>query len=307
MKGLRTILLALALVLAAMLHAQHTPLTTQYLFNGLLINPAYAGSREALTATLSWRQQWVGFEGAPSTQLLSVHSPWAGTNVGLGLIVYSDRIGVSRESGFMTNYAYRLRLGDGKLAFGIGAGLRMLQAEWTAVQTTDPGDQEFASDSHGVLKPNFSAGAYYYNKKFFTGISVPFIFSQAYGPDGESWNMTEAPGHYQPMLTGGMLLDLTSDFKLKPSVLVRKAGAEPVQADLSVNVIWKDRVWLGGSYRTQDAVCLMLEVMPSSQFRLGYAYDLGISALNANHQGSHELMLQYEFGYHVKAMDPRYF
>ena len=105
MKGQRNITLAFAALLSVGLHAQHTPLTTQYLFNGLLINPAYAGSRDALTANLTYRQQWVGFEGAPTTQILSVHSPVNGKHIGLGLMVYNDRIGVSRETGVMTNYA----------------------------------------------------------------------------------------------------------------------------------------------------------------------------------------------------------
>ena len=307
MKGQRNITLAFAALLSVGLHAQRTPLTTQYLFNGLLINPAYAGSRDALTANLTYRQQWVGFEGAPTTQILSVHSPVNGKHIGLGLMVYNDRIGVSRETGVMTNYAYRLRLGTGKLALGIGAGLKVLQADWTNVRTTTAGDAEFATDSRGVVKPNFSAGAYYYNKRWFAGLSVPFILSQAYNAQTESWEVKNDTRHYQPMLTAGMLVELEHDLKLKPSVLLRKAGGNPVQADLNMNMIWKDSFWLGVSYRMSDAVCFSVEVLPTKQFRIGYAYDLGINALRTYHQGSHEVMLQYEFGYHVKAKDPRYF
>jgi type IX secretion system PorP/SprF family membrane protein len=307
MKRKSLLLLSTAMLSATLLCAQHTPLTTQYLFNGLLIDPAYAGSRDALTANLTYRQQWVGFEGAPTTQLFSVHSPVNGKNLGLGLIIYNDRIGVSRETGFMTNYAYRMRLGKGKLALGLGAGLKMLQADWTTVRTNAPGDAEFATDSRGVVRPNFSAGAYYYDKRFFAGLSMPFILSQTYNTETESWQVANNTRQYQPMLTGGMLVDIDRNMKLKPSFLLRKAGGEPVQSDLNLNMIWKDSFWLGVSYRTEDAACFSMEVLPTKQLRVGYAYDLGISGLSTYQHGSHEVMVQYEFGYRVNARDPRYF
>ncbi len=307
MKATRSLLSALGLLLASLLHAQHTPLTTQYLFNGLLINPAYAGSHEALTAILTYRQQWVGFDGAPVTQVLSVHSPLNGKHIALGLTVYNDRIGVTHETGVMTDYAYRMPLGAGKLSMGLGLGLKMIQADWTQVRTTTPGDVEFAADTRGGMRPDFSAGAYYSDKRFFLGLSLPFILSQHFDANTEKVIVTNDPGQYQPMLTGGMLLKVDRNLKLKPSVLLRKAGGEPIQSDLNMNVIWKDCFWLGASYRTNDAVCFSLEVLPTPQFRIGYSYDLGISALNPYHGGSHEVMLQYEFGYRIKAKDPRYF
>lgn len=307
MKQRRTLLLAHAVLFAVLAHAQHTPITTQYLFNGLLINPAYAGSREALTANLTYRQQWAGFEGAPTTQLLSIHSPVNRTKLGLGLIVYNDRIGVSRETGVMTNYAYHIPLGNGKLALGLGAGLKVMQADWSDVRTTTAGDVEFANDSRSAVRPNFSTGAYYAGQRWFAGISLPFLLSQRYDAGSGTWEVRNDTRQYQPMLTGGYLVDLNGGFKLKPSVLLRKAGGDPVQADLNLNLIWRSRLWLGASYRTQDAVCFSVEVLPMKQFRVGYAYDLGINALGTYHQGSHEIMLQYEFGYAVHAKDPRYF
>lgn len=296
---------ALALSLAG--YAQHTPVTSQYLFNGLLINPAYAGSRDALTANLTYRRQWVGFEGAPVTQVLSVHSPLTSKNIALGLLVYNDRVGVSRETGVFSNYAYRVPFRRGKLSFGLGAGIKLLQANWSAVQTTTPGDAEFAVDSRGVVQPNFSAGTYYYTKRFFVGASLPFILSHTYDASSERWKVENETRHYQPMLTAGTLVKLGADMQLKPSVLLRFAPAAAIQADLNANLIYRDRFWLGVSYRTDDAVVLSLEVLPTQQFRLGYAYDLGLNALSTYHHGSHELMLQYEFGYRVRARDPRYF
>ena len=123
MKIERAIIAAILVVFAVSVDAQHSPITSQYMFNGLLINPAYAGSRDALAANITYRRQWVGFEGAPTTNLFSVHSPIRGSRIGLGLQVYTDRIGVSRETGVMTNYAYRIPFKKGKLQFGIGAGV----------------------------------------------------------------------------------------------------------------------------------------------------------------------------------------
>ena len=307
MKRERLIGTCCAVLIASAAFAQHTPITTQYLFNGLLINPAYAGSRDALTATLSYRHQWVGFEGAPTTQILSVHSPLNAKKIALGLVVHNDRIGVSRETGVMSNYAYRMRLGKGKLALGMGVGLKMMQADWTAVRIVTPGDVEFATDDRGVLVPTFSAGAYYSDRRWFAGLSLPYFLRQRQGIGNERWEMNKSVAQYQPMVTAGCLVDLDSDIKLKPSVLVRKAGSEKAQADLDLNMIWKGRFWLGAGYRTDDAISLSVEVMPNKQFTIGYSFDMATNAIRGYQQGSHEVMLQYEFGFEVKAKDPRYF
>lgn len=286
---------------------QHTPLTSQYLFNGLLINPAYAGSRDALAANLTWRNQWVGFEGAPETQVLSIHAPLNRRKMGLGVLVYNDKIGVSRETGFFANYAYRIKFKKGKLSFGLGGGVTLLKAQWTDVNTTQSGDASFSQDTRGAMKPNFSAGAFYYKKKFFMGASVPFFISHRYSPDRNAYTVTNDVRQYQPMITGGYVFDLNRKMKLKPSALVRYQMGAAVQGDINVNLIFNDRVWLGASYRSGDAVVGMLEVLPKPQLRFGYSYDLGISDITPYHSGTHELMVQYEFGYRIKIRDPRYF
>lgn len=303
-KWILSSLLGIAAVSAS---AQHTPLTSQYLFNGLLINPAYAGSRDALAANLTWRNQWVGFEGAPETQVLSVHAPLNRRKMGLGVLAYNDRIGVSRETGFFANYAYRIKFKKGKLSLGLGGGVTLLKAQWTDVNTTQAGDASFTQDTRSSLKPNFSAGAFYYKKKFFMGASVPFFISHRYSPDRNAYTVTNDVRQYQPMITGGYVFNLTRKMKLKPSALMRYQIGAAVQGDLNVNLIFSDKVWLGASYRSGDAVVGMLEVLPKPQLRLGYSYDLGISDITPYHSGTHELMLQYEFGYRIKIRDPRYF
>ncbi len=289
------------------LSAQHTPLTSQYLFNGLVINPAYAGSRDALTANITHRQQWVGFEGAPITQTASIHTPIGRTKMGLGMLLYNDRIGVSNETGLFGNYAYRMRLGKGKLSLGLGAGFTVLRANWTDVALQQGNDQAFAANTQAAIRPNFSSGAYYYTKTWFAGISLPFLLVHRYDVSEKGFRFDQEKLDAQPMLTGGYVLQLNDDLKLKPTTLLRYRIDSGVQADVSSNLIIRDKVWVGASYRTGDAIIGMLEVLPTPQWRLGYAYDMGLSAIRPYHNGSHELLVQYEFGYRIRVRDPRYF
>lgn len=307
MSTLRTIAWVCVIGCAGPLFAQHTPITTQYLFNGLLINPAYAGSRDALTANLTWRKQWAGFDGAPETQVFSVHSPLPGKKLAVGLLVTNDGIGISKQTGVMSNFAYRVKLGSGKLSFGVGAGFKTGRYQWTAVRTTEEGDVQFAADGPATTRADLSGGIYWYSKQYFLGFSLPTLPHTIAIADSSRNNAATGTLFAQPMLTGGLVLKTGTDFKIKPSFLLRRSGAGPVSGDLSLNVIYQDRFWLGASWRKADAVCLMLEVLPTPQFRIGYSYDLGLSSLSAYQQGSHEVMLQYEFGFHVKARDPRYF
>lgn len=307
MRKVRAIISGVLALWCASALAQHSPLTSQYLFNGLLINPAYAGSRDAFTANLTWRQQWVGFQGAPVTQVLSLHSPIKRSRVAAGILLVNDRIGVSRETGFLTNYAYRIPFRRGKLQLGFGAGVSVLQADWTSLAIQDRNDSQFASDTRGSIRPNFSTGVFYYKKLFFIGASMPFIMSHRFDATRQVWTIGTERAQQQPMLTGGYIWKLNREFKLKPSTLIRYQRAAGIQADLSANLIIKDKIWTGLSYRSNDAVIGSFEVLPTPQWRLGYAYDLGISAITPYHQGTHELMLQYEFGKRIHVRDPRYF
>lgn len=287
--------------------AQHTPLTSQYLFNGLVINPAYAGSRDVLSASLTHRQQWVGFDGAPVTQTLSVHAPLVRSKVGLGLVLFNDRIGVSNETGLFSNYAYRMRMGKGKLALGFGAGFTVLRANWADVSLQQSNDQAFNGMTRGAFRPNFSAGALYQTKVWFVGVSMPFVLAHHFDLQSTGYDISKEKADLQPMLSGGYLLKLNSEMKLKPTSLIRYRSESGLQADLSTNLIYRDKIWFGLSYRTSDALIGMVEVLPTPQWRLGYSYDMGFSAINPYHNGSHELLVQYEFGYRIRVRDPRYF
>jgi type IX secretion system PorP/SprF family membrane protein len=306
MKVRRSIACIVVACLGMVVHGQHSPITSQYLFNGLLINPAYAGSRDALTANLTHRQQWLGFEGAPVTQLLSVHSPVGTRKIGLGLMVFNDRIGVSRETGFTTSYAYRLRFPKGRLSLGLGAGMDFARHNWQDLALQQQNDAVFQTMDRPLARPNFSTGAFYYTSRSFIGLSLPFLLKQRQTSlEGRSSNGRLV--NMQPMLLGGHVFTLNEDLKLKPSMLLRYTPAGGMQGDLSSNLIIREMLWLGASWRSGDAMVAMVEVLPTPQWRIGYSYDMGMSAIRRHHYGSHEIMLQYELGYRIRVRDPRYF
>lgn len=307
MRFIRHILSFAVILQGLTARSQHTPLTSQYLFNGLLINPAYAGSRDALTGNITHRQQWVGFDGAPVTQVMSLHSPVGRTKMGLGMVLYNDHIGVSNETGLFGNFAYRIRFPQGKLSFGIGGGFSMLRADWSQVALQDNNDGSFSGTTSAGFRPNFSSGAYYYTKTWYVGASMPFALVHSYNLNGSGYDLSQERFDMQPMLTGGYVLKVNDDIKLKPTALARYRLESGPQGDISCNAIYKEKIWAGLSYRTGDALIGMVEVLPTPQWRFGYAYDLGLSAIRPYHSGSHELMLQYEFGYRIRVRDPRYF
>ncbi|MEM0997007.1 MAG: type IX secretion system membrane protein PorP/SprF [Bacteroidota bacterium] len=306
MKRLIWLVLA-SVLLPAAAKAQHYPMFSQYMFNGLVINPAYTGSRDALSLTALYRQQWTGFRGAPRTQTVTAHSPLKNPRNNFGVTFLHDRVGVSTHTMAYGSYAYRIDLGEraGRLAFGLQGGLSLLQDRWTEIITDQNGDEVFSANSPTFVVPRVGFGVYYDHRRWYFGASVPFLL------DYKNSDYTQYVANsfqYRPyMLTAGVLIRLNPDFILKPSILVKYLRNSPIQGDFNANLIFKDVFWIGASYRTGDAMVGMLEYQINPQFRIGYAFDYTITELRRYHNGSHEFMLRYEFGYKVKAMSPRYF
>lgn len=293
---MRKILIAtLCLFAAAQGQAQHSAQYSQYMFNGLLLNPAYAGSSDVLSIVLLNRNQWTGFEGAPSTCSVSAHTPLKNKKLNFGFSLLNDRYGITSRTKFDITYAYRLELGKGSLAFGIQGGVNVLRTNWSKVQTTTAGDLVFTTQDEVASTPRAGAGIYYQGDKFYAGASVPTMLSTVEGI------------LYKPvMVTSGYVFSLGEEMKLKHSFLLKHIKNEPVGLDLNTNVYYQS-FGLGFSYRTSDAVVFLLEYGINEQFRAGYAYDMTISKLGTYCKGSHEVMLRYEFKYGVTAKDPRYF
>jgi type IX secretion system PorP/SprF family membrane protein len=299
----------LALVCLTKATAQQDPMVSQYLFNGLYLNPAYAGSHKYWSSTLSYRRQWVGFDGAPQTIIGAVDGPIASKNMGLGLIFFNDQIGVTRQNSVMANYAYRIRVSEtGRLALGISAGISQFSAKLTDLTVWDTDDQVFQNDLTSKVIPRFGFGIYYSDENWFAGFSIPTLLAYQKGRDF-SVNVNKASfmnRHY--LLTGGYIFTLSDNVKLKPSVLLKYLPNAPLQADINLGVLLKDMFWIGGSFRSGDAGVIMLEYQSNSYFRIGYAYDMTFSALRNHSHGSHEIMIGIDFGKDlVKTKTPRYF
>lgn len=297
----------LFIILAAPVLGQHSPLISNYMLNGLVINPAYTGSKEVFTVNAMYRNQWTGFEGAPVNQVFSAHTPVKDKPLSVGLMFHRERAGVTQVNNFSGKLAYRIRMNEANLSFGISAGFNLISARYSELTTTQTNDLVFQHDLQGRLKPDFGAGVYYYTKRYFAGISVPTMFGRHYEIDQEATRISTDPSHYNILLHGGYLVDISETIKLKPSALFRFTPSGEKQFDLNLNVIFHDRFWLGTSYRFNESVVFLAEFQINNQLRAAYAYDFGMGAIRQYHGGSHEIALQYEFGYKVKSIDPRFF
>jgi type IX secretion system PorP/SprF family membrane protein len=306
MKKISQLIGALGIVLAA--HGQQDPMLSQYMFNGLFLNPAYAGSHDYWTSTLTYRNQWIGLDGAPQTIVAAADGRITTKNMGLGVILMHDRIGVTKQNTAMVNYAYQIKTGaNSKIALGISGGLSQFSADLTQLTVWDQ-DNVFNSNLTGRVIPRVGIGAYYYAKKYYAGISIPTLVAFQ---KGKSFNFdinqtTFLRRHF--LFTAGYIFSVAKDVKLRPSILMKYVRNAPLEADLNLSAVYKDVVWLSLSYRTGDALAVIAEYQTNAHFRVGYAYDFTFSTLRKYSSGSHEIMIGYDFGKDlIKAKTPRYF
>ena len=287
--------------------AQQDPMYTQYMYNTLSVNPAYAGSRDALSLTGLIREQWVGIKGAPSTQTLTVHSPIYNDNMGLGLSVVNDRVGPIHQTLLFADYAYSIQTTDNaKLAFGLKAGINLLQANLTDLHSNQGGDQAIYNVDNRLL-PNVGVGIYYYSDKGYVGISAPKLLQQRISDGDTNLNDDLQRRHY--FLIGGYVFDLSESVKFKPSFLLKAVQGAPVSMDLSANFLFNDKFGVGLAHRFDDSFSGLLQYYVTPQFRIGYAYDFTMTELRHYNSGSHELMVGYDFAFisDTRIRSPRFF
>jgi type IX secretion system PorP/SprF family membrane protein len=286
---------------------QFNPIYSTYMLNGFLLNPAYAGSHEALTLSSTYRNQWVGFgEGAPEHITFSTHAPLKKSNVALGLLISNEEIGFTSNTGLYGNYAYRVKLKKGKLAFGLRGGFDLLAYSENDLRLTDHDDSEFGNSSTSLL-PNFGAGVYYYGNKFYAGFSIPAFLSRKEASNDNGYEITHNISYYTYLLTSGAVLNLSDNLKIKPSFLIQYNQLSSVFADINLGFIFSDFMMIGASYRTNNTITGIFEIRIRPQLRLGYAYDYSLGNLNVFGNGSHEIVLSYDLAYIIKAANPRYF
>jgi type IX secretion system PorP/SprF family membrane protein len=299
----------LMIVSVTSVYSQQDPQYSQYMFNTLAINPAYAGSRDVVSATALYRKQWVNTPGSPRSSTFSVDAPFRREKVGVGLVVSNDKIGITNTTSLYGSYAFRIRLERGTLALGLQAGFSQFSADYTSVvlDQDNKGDGAFASNVNKFM-PNFGGGFYYNTDKFYVGVSMPtFVNNKMFKKSDTAVSLSHQSRHL--FIMGGFVVALSQDVKLKPSTLVKLVEGAPVEVDINTNVWFYDAVAAGLSYRAgAGTLVAMIEIQANKQIRIGYAYDAGFGKINVVGRGSHEIMARYEFGYvKAKVLSPRYF
>jgi type IX secretion system PorP/SprF family membrane protein len=292
----RRVTVWLLITLSIAINAQQAPLYTHYMNNTLVVNPAYAGSREALTITALHRSQWVGFKGAPVTQTLTAHTQLKNEHLGVGLSVMNDKIGPLNNTSVFLYYSYRISLNDkSKLAFGLSGGLNIYNANLTSIPLDEQNDPAFQNNMNNHVTVNFGTGAYYSRARFYAGISVPDLLQNRYmAVDQTDLNVQVGKEQRNYFIVSGTTFDLTENIVFKPTTLIKLTKAAPIQVDLTASFIIYRKFLAGIMFRTGDSFGCLLGFDITEHLHMGYSYDwsYGMQTFRYN-QGSHELMLTY--------------
>lgn len=300
MENLRRIsLLASVVVLLGHAHAQQLPQLTQYQFNDYVFNPAIAGSRPFFELRSGHRYQWVGIQDAPRTFTLSGTTP-VGEKMGIGGYLFTDIVGPTRRTGVQFSYAYHLKLTeDLKLSLGLSAGLLQFLIDGSKINLRDPGDPVMDDQLRGELMPDAKFAFYLYHPKYWFGATAPQLLqNRVEFKDAPGESLSRMEDHY--FVTGGYRIQLAEQWTLEPSFLLKYVDPVPPKLDITATIRYKNTVWLGASYRTNDAYAAMVGVWLKESFQFGYSYDVITSNLRNYSSGSHEVMLALTFGKQAK-------
>lgn len=290
--------------------AQQDAQYTQYMYNTLSINPAYAGSREVLSAVLLHRSQWVGVDGAPITQTLSAHTPITKNLMGIGLNITNDAIGPSRQTYIDASYSYGIEVGrESQLNFGIKAGAHLLDVDYSKLDIFDSTDPNFQSNVDNKFSPQFGLGALLFAENYYVGLSVPNVLeTKHFDQSNNSNSNTVAKERISYYLTGGYVFDLSSDLKLKPTLLTKMTEGAPLQVDVSANFLLYEKLTLGAAYRWDAALSGLVAFQFTDAWMLGFAYDTDTTKYTNYNDGSFEVFLRFElFKKYNKMLTPRFF
>ncbi len=304
----KKIFLAVSLiVICFQAQAQFEPQFTQYMYNEMFINPAYAGSREHAALTGLYRNQWVGIEGAPKTQTFSGHTPLRNEKIGVGLTILNEQIGVTKDLGIFANYAYRVPMKSGTFSMGLQAGIINHVEQLEDVKTQDQFDNSFLGTPK-LTVPNVGFGLYYNSKTYYGGLSIPRILQNSVdAKTGKGVNQVKMD-YWHYYLMGGYVFTVNENVKVKPTMMLKVVSGAPLEADLGAHVLFNEVLWVGGSYRTGDSWSAIVQFQLTKQLRMGYSYDYTITDLQRYNSGTHEITLGYDFSFNKnKIVTPRYF
>jgi type IX secretion system PorP/SprF family membrane protein len=306
MKKIVTLVMVLISILS---YAQQDTQFTNYMYNTLSFNPAYAGSRGTTSIYLSQRSQWVGLEGSPTTNALSYHSPMGSSNLGIGVSFLNDAIGPVEENLVSIDMSYTIQTSyDYKLAFGLRASAHMLNVDFTKLNIFNPGDVLAQNNINNRISPNIGFGMFWYSDKSYLGFSIPNLLETKHinkGLNSSVSSISKERLHYH--FTAGYIFDLSQDVLFKPAVLTKIVSGSPLQVDVSANFQLYDKFTLGASYRLDAAVSFLGGFQLSRNWLLGYAYDFDTNNLSTYNSGSHEVFLRYEIFRTNRVKSPRFF
>lgn len=302
---MKTRILLFALMFTGVLsYAQQDAQFTQYMYNTINVNPAYAGSRGALSIFALHRTQWVGFNGAPVTNSVSINTPLNESNLGLGVSLINDKIGPTTENAISADLSYTIQTSEiWKLSFGIKATANLFDLDASKLNPVDATDSSL--QNYSKISPNIGAGIYLRSDKAYVGLSVPnFIETNRYD-DNEVAIFKERIGYY---LIAGYVFDLNNRVKFKPAVLTKMVGGAPLQVDVSGNFMFNDKFMAGLTYRWSASVSAMVGFQVTEGLYIGYGYDKETTNLDNYNSGSHEIFLRYELFNNIKKITtPRFF
>ncbi|WP_234418235.1 type IX secretion system membrane protein PorP/SprF [Aquimarina aquimarini] len=298
-------------------YSQQDAQYTQYMYNTISINPAYAGSRGVMSIMGLHRSQWVGLDGAPRTQTLTLNTP-IGDNerVGLGVSIVNDEIGPTDETYFDIDFSYTLKTSErGKLSLGLKAGAHLLNVDFQQLSKFTSNDNLFATNIDNKFSPNVGVGVYYHTDRFYLGVSTPNLletdhFDESSTQSNSSATSFLAEERINYYLIAGHVFDLSDDIKFKPAVLSKLVFGAPLQVDLSANFLVYDRLTLGAAYRWDAALSGMIGFQVSDALMIGFAYDRETTELGQTqfNDGSYEVMLRFElFKKYNRMLTPRFF
>jgi type IX secretion system PorP/SprF family membrane protein len=317
MKSRKTVIAAISVLLLSFsgvqVKAQFDQMFTQYMNNEMFINPAYAGAKGAMAFTILHRQQWVGFPGRPITTTFSINAPLMQSKMGIGLCYLNEKIGVLNRNLIYASYAYRVRTGTKSyLSFGIMGGVHLQLEKVTDLHTTSLNvDPTFSTNLPTVATPNFGFGIYFNTDKFYASFSIPRLLDDhvRFSPEGVYDKAVKF--NYKSFtyyLAAGRLFTISDNFKLKPHMMVKMAINTPVEFDINLDALIRERLWLGLSYRSNADISAMAGLQITPAFLISYSYDYQVTGIRQHSGGSHEICLSYLFDYRgKKIISPRYF
>ena len=284
--------------------SQSNPHFTMFMFNKLLFNPAYAGSRDLTSVDASYRDQWTGIAGAPKTLNVTADGPVGSymksfRSVAIGIGLTSEQLGVEKNTDVVAYYAYRIKLEKSILSFGLDAGVKVYSADYSQLNLVSTNDPQFAQNVKNALLPNFGAGVYWSGDNFYMGFAIPNLLQNYYDKADrhlDNENAREIRSYY---LDGGYVFPVNETIKLEPQLMFRYAKNAlyqlPLNCDINLSAIIYDRLLIGATYRTDKSFEAIAHIQVTRSINIGYAYDYSVSALNGYNGGTHEIVLGYNF------------